>query len=255
MQNTRTVSTLTLVVGLMLAASAAATPTSLTVRVRAHDAKFIGSGVGDMQVTVRDFVSREIVASGFITGGSGDTNTLMTTPRERGTKLADSDTAAFTATLDIDSPLKLLVEVDGPLSAGINSHHDSMTTWLIPGNDIDGDGLVFESYGLIVRNYHPTPHEYVKAGKQVVIGTHVTPMDGCPVSPDSLWKIGTFTVKALIVKNGKKVTELPLRYAGRISDFEATYTFKSAGTYKIITLATDDKNNQGVDTTSYTVTP
>lgn len=241
--------------GMLWATVAAATPTSLTVRVRAHDAKFVGSGVGDVQVTVRDFVNHEVVASGFITGDTGNTRTLMEAPRERTTKLADSDSAAYAVTLDIDTPRKLLVEVDGPLSAGIDAHHASMTTWLIPGVNIDGDGLLFEFYGLIVRNYHPTPHEFVKLARSTVIGAHVTMMCGCPVTPDSLWNSAAFTIKALIVKDGKKVAELPLKYAGRFSDFEAPYTFREPGTYRIITLATDDKNNQGVDTTSYAVIP
>jgi hypothetical protein len=241
--------------GIMVATAAEAIPTSLTVRVLAHDAKFVGSGVGDVQVTVRDFVNHEIVASGFVTGDTGDTKILMETPRERTTKLSDTDSAVYTATLNIETPQKLLVEVDGPLSAGIDAHHESMTTWLIPGKNIDGDGLLFEFYGLIVRNYHPTPHEFVKAGKSTVIGAHVTMMCGCPITPESLWKSGAFTITALVVKDGKKVAEMPLKYAGRISDFEAQYTFKEPGTYRIITLASDDKNNQGVDTTSYAVTP
>ena len=246
---------LTLGWGMTLVTAAEAIPTSLTVRVLAHDAKFVGSGVGDVQVTVHDFVNHEIIASGFVTGETGDTKNLMDTPHDRNSKLANKASASYTATLDIDTPRKLLVEIDGPLSAGIDAHHGSMTTWLIPGNNIDGDGLLFEMYGLIVRNYHPTPHEFVKVGKSVIIGTHVTPMCGCPVAPDSLWKTATFTIKALIVKDGKKVADLPLKYAGRMSDFENSYTFKEPGTYRIITLATDDKNNQGVDTTSYAVVP
>ncbi len=238
---------------LLPAVGAMATPTSLTVRVLAHDAKFVGSGVGDVQVTVRDFTSRAVLASGFITGETGNTKTLMFTPRDRDSKLCDESSASYTTTLDIDAPRKLLVEVDGPLSAGIDAHHASKTTWLLPGKNIDGDGLLFDSYGLIVRNYHPTPHEYTKAGIPAVIGAHVTMMCGCPVSPNTPWKSDNFTVKALIRKDGKTLVELPLNYAGRFSDFENTFTFTQPGTYQVITEASDNKNNQGVDITAYSV--
>jgi len=240
---------------MVMAGSVWAAPTSLTVRVRAHDAKFVGTGVGDIEVTVRDFNSRAVLASGFITGGTGNTVVLMKEDKARDTVLSDEKSAQFVTNLDIDSPRKLLVEVDGPMSAGINSHHDSKTTWLIPGQDIVGDGLLFEEYGLMVRNYMPTQHEFVKIGSTVTIGSHVTPMCGCPVSPGFIWDANKYKVSALVEKDGKQIADLPMSYAGKISDFETTYTFAKGGTYKITTIAHDDKNNQGVDVTSYVVVP
>ncbi len=240
---------------MVLTASAWAIPTSLTVRVRAHDAKFVGTGVGDLQVTVRDFNSHEVLASGLISGGTGNTKVLMKEAKGRDTVLSDAKTAKFTANLDINTPRKLLVEVDGPLSAGMNSHHDSKTTWLIPGQNISGDGLLFEEYGLIVRNYHPVQHEFVKIGDTITIGSHVTPMCGCPVSPKFLWDANKYSVKAIIEHNGQQVEEVSLHYSGKISNFEAPYTFTSGGTYKITTIATDDKNNQGVDISSFVAVP
>ncbi len=256
MRNKLAILTLAMLTALTMAATALAVPTSLTVRVKAHDAKFLGTGVGDIQVTVRDFYSREILSQGMITGGTGDTAVLMKKPRERNTVLShQKGTAGLTVTLDIDTPRKLLVEIDGPMSAGTDIHHDSKTTWLIPGQDIKGDGLLFEMYGLIVRNYRPTQHQFLRKGETAVIGAHVTPMCGCPVRPGFLWDTKNYKVTAIITKNGKKLAELPLKYAGNISDFESSYTFSEAGTYKITVVASDDKNNQGVDTTSYVVLP
>lgn len=245
----------TLGMGMILTASAWATPTSLTVRVRAHDAKFVGTGVGEVQVTVRDFTSHAILASGFITGGTGNTKILMKKAKGRNTVLSDAKSAKFTAKLDITTPRKLLVEVDGPLSAGINAHHDSKTTWLIPGQDIKGDGLLFEEYGLIVRNYHPVQHEIVKIGDTITIGAHVTPMCGCPVSPKFLWDANKYSIKALITHNGQQIAEVPMQYAGTISNFEAKYKFTGGGTYKVTTIASDGKNNQGIDVSSFVVVP
>jgi hypothetical protein len=241
--------------GMLISATAWATPTALTVRVRAHDAKFVGTGVGELQVTVRDFNSHEILATGFITGGTGNTKVLMKEAKGRDTVLSDAKSAGFTTKIDIDTPRKLLVEVDGPISAGINAHHDTKTTWLIPGQDIKGDGLLFEEYGLIVRNYHPVQHEFVKIGDTVTIGSHVTPMCGCPVSPNFLWDANKYSVKAIITHNGQQVAEVPLHYSGNISNFEAKYKFTSGGTYKVTTIASDDKNNQGVDISSFVAVP
>lgn len=240
---------------MLIAAPSWAIPTSLTVRVRAHDAKFVGTGVGELQVTVRDFNSRAVLASGFISGGTGNTKILMKKPRGRNTVLSNAKSAKFTTQLNIDEPRKLLVEVDGPLSAGINAHHDVKTTWLIPGHNISGDGLLFEEYGLIVRNYHPLQHEIVKIGDTLTIGAHVTPMCGCPVRPKFLWDANKYSVKAIIEHNGRKFAEVPMHYAGSISNFEASYKFTSGGTYKVTTIASDDKNNQGIDITSYVVVP
>jgi len=242
-------------VTLALSAGAWAIPTSLTVRVRAHDAKFVGSAVGGLQVTVRDYFSHEALATGMVAGGTGNTKKLMKQPRKRDTVLSGPKAAAFRTTLDIDSPRKLLVTLRGPLAAGLDSHTESKTVWLIPGNDIKGDGLLFEIYGLIVRNYSPTQHQFLPVGSRATLGAHVTPMCGCPVRPKLLWDANDFSIIAELRLNGKKIADLPLSYAGRISDFEASYRFDKPGTYQVTVIASDKHDNQGVDTSSYVVVP
>ena len=59
-------------------------PTTVMVRVIAHDAKIIGSGVGGARVTIRDAQTGYTLASGLQVGGTGDTRSIMITPRERG---------------------------------------------------------------------------------------------------------------------------------------------------------------------------
>ncbi|RMG42060.1 MAG: hypothetical protein D6732_01635 [Methanobacteriota archaeon] len=112
---------------------------------------------------------------------------------------------------------------------------------------------MFEMYGLIVRNYHPLPHENIIVGKPVTIGAHVAMMCGCPTRPGFIWNSDKFTIKAIVEKNGKVIADLPLNYAGSLSNFEANYTFNDVGVYKITTIAIDDKNNQGIDVTSFSV--
>jgi len=223
-----------------------AVPTSITVRARANDAKFIGTAVGGLEVTVKDFYSGRILASGTISGGTGDTDLLMKRPIARGEAIAAAGAAGFTATLNIKEPRKLLVELDGPMSAGGNIHKESKTVWLVPGENMTGDGIIFNLYGLIVAPYIPVPHEFHTLGDKIKVAAHISPMCGCPIMPGFLWNASDYTVKALVIKGGKKIAELPMTYAGRVGDFVADFIPKATGTYQFIITAADKQNNQGV---------
>lgn len=127
-----------------------AQPTVLNVTVKAHDAKFVGSAVGGLKVTVRDFFTNKLLATGKIEGGTGDKKIIMETPITRGKILSvGKDTARFQYSFDINEPRKLLIEITGPMAAGLNIHREMKTTWLIPGQDLKGDGILFDLYGLI----------------------------------------------------------------------------------------------------------
>ncbi len=235
---------------LFLVSAAYAVPTKLTVRVRAHDAKFVGSGVAGVRVVVRDFNSGEILSEGMIEGGTGNTKALMFQPIKRGQQISDRHTAAFTATLDINKPTKLLIEVTGPLAAGIDTHKESKTVWLIPGKDIVGDGIIFDFYGLIVQAYSPVPHSIEKVGNTITIGAHVSPMCGCPIGKNKIWNYKNYHVSATIYHGGRKVDEIPLEFTGKIGNFEGQFRLSKPGAYKIVITAYDNQNNQGADITS-----
>jgi hypothetical protein len=81
----RVVHSLTCVV-LLAAGAAIAEPleTPITIRVQAHDAKFIGTGVGEMNVIVEDAETGALLATGRIAGGTGDTDRLVKNPIVRG---------------------------------------------------------------------------------------------------------------------------------------------------------------------------
>ncbi len=231
-----------------------AIPTVLTVRVRAHDAKFVGSAVGGLKVAVKDYFTGRLLATGAIEGGTGDTRVIMKEPGTRGKVLSvGKGTAKVQFTLDLKEPMKLLIEVTGPMAAGPNIHREVKTTWIVPGQDIKGDGILFELYGLIVHVYLPKPHEFYPLGQKVTIGAQVTPMCGCPVRPGFLWDADEYRVRACVFLKGKKVAEVPLRYAGKISHFEGSFTPRVAGGYKVVITACDKKNNQGVSVTGLAV--
>ena len=244
-----------LFVSVLFAGVCQAVPTKLTVRVKAHDAKFIGTGVGDIQVVVRDFFTGKILSQGYITGGTGNTKLLMTTAIKRGTKLSDLSTASFTAILDINEPKKLLIELTGPMAAGIDIHKETKTLWLLPGKDVVEDGIIAEFYGLIVQAYSPVPHEMIPAGGTLTIGAHVSPMCGCPIGKNKLWNFKNYQVSAIVYRNGEKITEIPLQFTGKTGNFEANYNFVKPGAYKIFFTASDNQNNHGVDISTVVVLP
>ena len=101
---------------LTTSASAFATPTHLTVRVKSKDAKFIGTGVGGVLITVKDTQTGELLASGRTVGDTGDTKRIMKTPLTRGEPLATATAAHFTVTLDLTEPRLIEVTAYGPLA-------------------------------------------------------------------------------------------------------------------------------------------
>lgn len=239
----------------IFSAVAEAVPTKLVVRAKANDAKFIGTAVGGFKVVVRNALSGEFLAQKALEGGTGNTKLIMKTPVSRDTVLSKGGAAKAEFVFDINEPVKLDIELIGPLGAGNNIHKESKTTWLIPGNDITKDGILFNLYGLIVHAYSPKPHEFYTQGSMVTIGAHVTPMCGCPVSPKFLWNSNKIKVMAQVFFKGKKVAEIPLHWANKISHFETTFSPKEVGGYKVVITASDSKNNQGVAITGFVVVP
>ncbi len=233
---------------------ARAVETRVTVRVRAHDAKFIGTGVGGVQVVVRNADTGRLLASGRIEGGTGNTKTLMKTPITRGQRLSDGSAAAYVATLDIDEPTRIEVVARGPLAAGSNVQTAARTLWVLPGQDVAGDGVLLELQGFLVYPVSPAPHQFFRTGDEVTIEAHVAMMCGCPIKPGGLWDADKYAVKALVQKDGKQVAELDLAYAGATSRFKTTYRPEGPGSYKVLVTAADPSaNNFGVGVTSFVV--
>ncbi|NOY44117.1 MAG: hypothetical protein GXP50_01490 [Deltaproteobacteria bacterium] len=239
---------------LLASPAARAVETRVTVRVRAHDAKFIGTGVGGVQVVVRDADTGRFLASGLVEGGTGDTKTLMKTPISRGQRLSDGSAAAYVATLDIDEPTRIEVIARGPLAAGSSVQTSSRTLWVLPGQDVTGDGVLLELQGFLVYPVTPAPHQFYRVGDEVAVEAHVTMMCGCPIKPGGLWDADKYAVKALVQRDGKQVAELNLVYAGATSRFKAAYRPDEPGSYKVLVTAADPStNNFGVGVTSFVV--
>lgn len=132
--------------------------TRLRVRVLSRDAKIIGSLVGGCRVTIRHEDTGQVLARGLHLGGSGETDLIMKTPRDRGAgRVYDSPgTACYEARLDLDGPTPIRVDVEGPLAFPHAIQRASKTLWMIPGEDIVGEGLLLELNGFIVEILQPT---------------------------------------------------------------------------------------------------
>ena len=225
--------------GLLFAAGSAfaeALDTSITLRVRAHDAKFIGSHVGEMNVVIDDADTGAWLASGRIAGGTGDTERLMQTPATRNMPLANAESAAYTATLKLERPTRIRIRATGPLGQPDAVQELSVTAWVVPGGNIDGDGLVLNLPGLIV-----TPKPQPATTGRLPLVADVTLMCGCPITKDGLWDSDDYEVHALVAAGGEPATEVALKFSGETNRFAGEFAVTRTGRYDVTVWAYNAK--------------
>lgn len=194
---------------LLAATPALAVPTPVTVRVLSQGAKFIGTGMGGVDVVLADAATGAKLAEGRIEGGTGDTGRIMN-GSPRGTPTADGNSAAFSTTLDINEPREIRVLVRGPMKPAGVGVSKLETRWLIPGQPVVGDGWVLELPGLALTAR--------RDGAQVV--ADVSMLCGCPIAPGTLWDEKRFEVKAW-VGSGVGSAAVPMKWAGQTGRFAA----------------------------------
>ena len=154
---------------LAFAGISSAVPTTVTVRAKSKDAKFIGSSMGGALVVIRDAEDGEILAKGLTTGGTGDTQRIMVEPAKRGVTVSDASTAKFEATLDISEPKFVTIEVSGPMGQKQSIAKSTTQVWLLPGKNIAGDGIMVEVPGFSVGLLSPKAHETFKLSGEGII--------------------------------------------------------------------------------------
>jgi hypothetical protein len=223
--------------------SVSAEETRIMLRVRAVDSKFVGSGVGNVRAVVEDVETGEILNQGWITGGTGDTKRLMETPLQRGQALADDNTAGYLARLDLAEPRFLRFKIFGPYGHRQSMQEASVTSWVVPGKHITGDGIIIRLPGFIVRARAAAPEK-----GQARLEAEVTMMCGCPISKGGLWDADKFEVKALLKRDGKAAGEYPLAFTGEVNHFAAQIPAREKGDYEAVIYAYDPgTGNTGVD--------
>ena len=219
-----------------------AVDTPVVIRVRANDAKFIGSHVGEMNVVVEDAGSGALLASGRISGGTGDTDRLIKQPLSRGSRLSDDMTAAFVAHLKIDQPTRIRVRVTGPLAQAQSTQELTVTTWVVPGRPVEGDGIVLNLPGLIV-----TPVSHVAKSGRLTVTADVTLMCGCPITRDGPWSAADYEVRALVSPAGGTPTQTALEFTGAANRFSGTAPLTASGPHEVTVWAHNAKTgNTGV---------
>ena len=147
---------------LVLAGISWAVPTTVTVRAKSKDAKFIGSSMGGALVVIRDAETGAILAKGLTAGGTGDTQKIMVEPVKRGMQISDASTAKYEATLDISEPKFVTIEVSGPMGQKQSIAKSTTQVWILPGEHIEGDGVMVEIPGFSVSLLAPKTHETYK---------------------------------------------------------------------------------------------
>ena len=241
----------------MMSGPAMAEKTDITVRVLSKDAKFVGTSIGGAQVILRDTETGEILAKGITAGGTGNTAKIMHEKGGRRAALADESAASFKTTLDLDRPRMIEAEVYGPLAQPQAAHFASATQWVIPGGHLSvGDGWIIELPGLVVDVMEPAAAQKVSASQvdSISVSANVMMMCGCPITPNGLWDASQFEVGMTISRNGQKVAEEEMSYAGKSSTYSGEMSIDGAGVYEVIVHAYDPENgNTGIDKTTVVI--
>jgi hypothetical protein len=246
-----------LLAGLMAPAVASAEHTEIVVRVLAKDSKFVGTSMGGMRIILRDTHTGETLATGVTQGGTGNTNLIMHGDRGRRARLSDESAAKFTAALDLDEPRLIEAEAYGPLGQPQAAVRVLSTQWVVPGRGISrGDGWVLDLPGLVVDVLAPPAHIRVPTETpEVDLRANVVMMCGCPIEPKGLWDADKLEVKAIVKRNGERVADLALSYAGQTSQFATKVPVEAPGDYEVIVFAHDPRNgNTGLDRTTFIAT-
>lgn len=238
---------LTLVMALSLPAQAE--ETKIMIRAQAVDAKFIGTGVGGVRVVVEDAETGEILDEGWINGGTGDTDLLVKNPIKRGQTLTDDKTAGFLAEVDLEAPRLLKFKLMGPYGYRQSLQEATVTSWVVPGKHLLGDGIILNMPGFIVDAW-----TQVLEGGKVEFYTKASLLCGCPITKDGLWKPDNYEVKAILMQDEETLAEVPLEFTGPVGMFSGKTEIKQSGHYKAIVYMVDPTTgNVGVDRTMFEV--
>jgi hypothetical protein len=231
---------------------ALAEPTDIVVRVLSKDAKFIGTSMGGVRVTLRDADTGQVLAAGVTEGTTGNTKLVMHDSGGRRAQLSDDSSAKFQTTLDLDAPRLIEAEVYGPLAQRQGAQRAVSTQWVIPGRGTGKDGWIIEVPGFVVDVLSPPAHVRIGDAQQVEVRANVVTMCGCPVEPGGIWDANKYEVQAIVSRDGKEVARVPLSFAGQTSQFAASIPVDGSGYYDVLVYAHDaDSGNSGVDRTTF----
>jgi hypothetical protein len=242
----------------LLTLGASATPTRLVVRVKAKDAKFIGTGIGGALVLIKDHLTGELLAKGLTKGSSGNTDLILKTPLERGKSIVDAQTALFETTLDIADPTLIDIEVLAPVNRRNAAVSGSTQLWLIPGKAIAGDGIIIELSGYILDILAPNTHQFIALDSlrdhNLDFKVSLTMLCGCPISHGGVWNADSIEIKVILKKEGVAGNESPLTKLPGNNLYDGHVKITAKGNYELLVYAYDPKtNNTGLDRINFVI--
>ena len=249
--------TITIILLLFISMSTMATETKIIVRAKAKDAKFVGSSLGGAYIIIRNKINNQILAEGKTEGSTGNTDLIMRTPLIRGNSIVDDQTAKFLATINIEEPTFISIEVLSPINNKQATAKVSTELWLIPGKHILGDGIILEIPGFIIDILKPRTHHYIALDsvKSVPfkIKANIVMMCGCTINKGGLWNSDLMEVKGILKKNGELFKEINMSLTAT-NLFEGEVNIIEAGQYELLVYAYDSNSgNTGVDKVNYVI--
>lgn len=227
--------------------------TSVMIRAKAKDAKFIGSSIGGAKILVKDALTGEILAEGITLGSTGNTDNIMKQDWKRTENLSDDETAGFNAKLELDHPKFVTVEAYAPINKKQAQVVSSTQLWVIPGKDITGDGVVLEVPGFVIDILSPQTHERINSSEIIELTANVVMMCGCPVTENGIWDASQYEVKAILTNSDGVSKEIEMKQKDKPSTFKAEASLEK-GLYEVLIYAYDPATgNTGVDKTNIIV--
>jgi hypothetical protein len=215
--------------------------TTVVVRVLAHDAKVVGTGVGGANVTIKNVATGEILAEGTHDGSTGNTTAIMVAPRVRGEVVYDG-AGQFVAHIELNRPTTLEFIAEGPLGYPTATQRASKTMVVMPGDDMTGDGVVLELHGFIVEIASPT--QLVGGGGPATVTGIVRMMCGCPLTPGGLWNADRVAVSARVIVGGRLLRQVPMVYAGSPNTFTVDLDLSDVPSGSMIHVVASDPTRQ-----------
>ena len=224
--------------------------TTVVVRAKAKDAKFIGTSMSGAHIIIREVKTGRILSEGMTEGSTGDTERLMRSPHKRYQNLSTEGAAQYKVSLKLKEPTFVNISATAPGAQQQALVESSTQLWLIPGKDITGDGIVLEIPGFAIDILQPQAHQ-TDTSETIKITANAVMMCGCPIMPDGLWDSNKMEFTAVISRAGKEVTRKEMNYTGKTSTFEAEFSPPSSGVYEIVVYGYDERTgNTGLDKTT-----
>jgi hypothetical protein len=132
---------------------------------------------------------------------------------------------------------------------------------MLPGHDVEGDGIVLELHGLIVNLLSPDAESRLHGGDEIEVRAGVKLLCTCPIYEGSLWEAADYSVMAELWSGGERLRQVELK----ISDAQNVFTGRlklpevedgGALSAELRVVAANDKtHNYGIDRSVYKISP